>query len=147
MYRLKERTGSRTRVTRVTRGVGLQPENLADRLLVKHSHPASKIETSSRTVGLTGLQSWYWYSPAHLKQTPKEGGAKEPMLKSHVESLWLTRFTRIRPLAYTLEILGTTIYRPVTPGHTVLGTNDNEHFQQWLQGVGLHPENLADRLL
>eukprot|EP00983_Pelagomonas_calceolata_P123627 1161026-Pelagomonas_calceolata.AAC.9 len=28
-------------------GVGLQPENLADRLLVKHSHPASKIETSS----------------------------------------------------------------------------------------------------
>eukprot|EP00983_Pelagomonas_calceolata_P071842 1151431-Pelagomonas_calceolata.AAC.5 len=28
-------------------GVGLQPENLAGRLLVKHYHPASKIETSS----------------------------------------------------------------------------------------------------
>eukprot|EP00983_Pelagomonas_calceolata_P066959 1149294-Pelagomonas_calceolata.AAC.1 len=28
-------------------GVGPQPENLADQLLVKHSHPASKIETSS----------------------------------------------------------------------------------------------------
>ncbi|KAF5827164.1 hypothetical protein DUNSADRAFT_1226 [Dunaliella salina] len=28
-------------------GVGLQPENLADRLLVKHAQPASKIETNS----------------------------------------------------------------------------------------------------
>eukprot|EP00983_Pelagomonas_calceolata_P078578 1154308-Pelagomonas_calceolata.AAC.1 len=27
--------------------VGLQPENLADRLLVKHSHPASKIGNNS----------------------------------------------------------------------------------------------------
>eukprot|EP00983_Pelagomonas_calceolata_P006035 200673-Pelagomonas_calceolata.AAC.1 len=29
------------------KGVGLQPETLADRLLVKHPHPASKIETNS----------------------------------------------------------------------------------------------------
>eukprot|EP00983_Pelagomonas_calceolata_P104338 1159014-Pelagomonas_calceolata.AAC.1 len=28
-------------------GVGLQPENLADRLLAKHSHPPSKIVTNS----------------------------------------------------------------------------------------------------
>eukprot|EP00983_Pelagomonas_calceolata_P118175 1160479-Pelagomonas_calceolata.AAC.19 len=28
-------------------GVGLQPKNLADRLLVQHYHPASKIETNS----------------------------------------------------------------------------------------------------
>ena len=33
-------------ITRVTRG-GLQPETLADRLLVKQSQPASKIETNS----------------------------------------------------------------------------------------------------
>ena len=34
-------------VTRGLQGVGLQPENLADRLLVKHSQPASQIETNS----------------------------------------------------------------------------------------------------
>eukprot|EP00983_Pelagomonas_calceolata_P082390 1155915-Pelagomonas_calceolata.AAC.7 len=37
----------------VTRGVGLQPETLADRLLVKQFHPASKIETWSRPSWVT----------------------------------------------------------------------------------------------
>eukprot|EP00983_Pelagomonas_calceolata_P077261 1153788-Pelagomonas_calceolata.AAC.2 len=32
-----------TRVTRGYKGVGLQPETMADRLLVEQSHPASKI--------------------------------------------------------------------------------------------------------
>jgi len=36
-----------TRVYKGLQGDGLQPENLADRLLVKHSQPASKIETNS----------------------------------------------------------------------------------------------------
>ena len=35
------------RVYKGLQGDGLQPENLADRLLVKHSQPASKIETNS----------------------------------------------------------------------------------------------------
>eukprot|EP00983_Pelagomonas_calceolata_P011162 359590-Pelagomonas_calceolata.AAC.1 len=38
------------RVARGYKGFGLQPETLADRLLVKHSHPASKIETNSDKV-------------------------------------------------------------------------------------------------
>eukprot|EP00983_Pelagomonas_calceolata_P002429 82030-Pelagomonas_calceolata.AAC.1 len=43
----KGRAMNRQGSQRVTRGVGLQPESLADRLLVKQSHPASKVETSS----------------------------------------------------------------------------------------------------
>ena len=40
-------------------GVGLQPENLADRLLVKHSQPASKIETNSDKNFENLHESWF----------------------------------------------------------------------------------------
>eukprot|EP00983_Pelagomonas_calceolata_P024184 760706-Pelagomonas_calceolata.AAC.1 len=47
LFKLVEGMLSIPSPTKGLQGVGLQPENLADRLLVEHSYPASKIETSS----------------------------------------------------------------------------------------------------
>eukprot|EP00983_Pelagomonas_calceolata_P121067 1160763-Pelagomonas_calceolata.AAC.16 len=57
-------------------GVGLQPETLADRLLVKHSHPALKIERKEKK-NYVGRRISPWDLEGYWKHPAPESGCEE----------------------------------------------------------------------